>query len=44
MRIVLIATQKNYVLEAQLGARPAVGATADVMNIWQSKVDDYSIV
>ena len=43
LRIILIAAQKNYVLEA-LGARPAAGATPDVMNVWQSKVDDYSIV
>jgi len=27
-----------------LGARPAAGATPDVMNVWQSKADDYSIV
>ena len=44
LRIILIATQKNYVLEAPLGARPAAGATPDVMNVWQSKADDYSIV
>ena len=44
LRIILIAAQKNYVLEAPLGARPAAGATADVMNVWQSKADDYSIV
>src|SRR6266536_915925 len=44
LRIILIAAQKNYVLEAPLGARPAVGATPDVMNVWQSKADDYSIV
>ena len=44
MRIILIAAQKNYVLEAPLGARPAAGATLDVMNVWQSKADDYSIV
>ena len=43
-RIILIATQKNYVLEAPLGARPTAGATPDVMNVWQSKADDYSIV
>ena len=24
--------------------RPAAGATPDVMNVWQSKADDYSIV
>ena len=44
LRIILIAAQKNYVLEAPLGARPAAGATPDVMNVWQRKADDYSIV
>ena len=44
LRIILIAAQKNYVLEAPLGARPAAGPTPDVMNVWQSKADDYSIV
>ena len=44
LRIILIVVQKNYVLEAPLGPRPAAGATLDVMNVWQSKVDDYSIV
>ena len=44
LRIILIAAQKNYVLEAPLGARPAAGATPDVMNVWQSKADDYSTV
>src|SRR6266516_4100051 len=44
LRIILIVAQKNYVLDAPLGARPAAGATADVMNVWQSKADDYSIV
>ena len=44
MRIILIAAQKNYVLEALLGDKPAAGATPDVMNTWQSKADDYSIV
>ena len=44
MRIILIAAQKNYVLDAPLGDRPAAGATADVMNIWQARSDDYSIV
>ena len=44
LRIILIAAQKNYVLEAPLGGRPAAGATPDVMNVWQSKADDYSIV
>ena len=44
LRTILIAAQKNYVLEAPLGARPAVDAADDVKNIWQSKADDYSIV
>ena len=34
MRIILIVAHKNYVLEAPLGARPAAGATLDVMNVW----------
>ena len=44
LRIILIAAQKNYVLEALLGARPAVDAIDDVKNVLQSKADDYSIV
>ena len=41
LRIILIAAQKNYVLEAPLGARPAARATPDIVNAWQSKADDY---
>ena len=44
LRIILISAHKNYALEAPLGARPAAGATLDVMNTWQSKADDYSMV
>src|SRR3990170_678863 len=44
LRIILIAAQKNYVLEAPLGDRPAAGAEADVLNVWQARSDDYSIV
>ena len=33
LRIILVAAQNNYVLQAPLGARPAVGATPDVMNV-----------
>ena len=33
LRIILIAAQKNYVLEAPLGARPAADATDDVKNV-----------
>ena len=44
LRIILIAAQKNYVLDAPRGERPAAGADADVMNVWQARSDDYSIV
>ncbi len=33
LRIILIAAQKNYVLDASLGDRPIAGADADVMNV-----------
>ena len=33
MRFILIAAQKNYVLDAPLGDRPNAGADTDVMNI-----------
>ena len=44
LRIVLIAAQKNYVLNAPLGDRPIAGADADVMNVWLAQNDDYLIV
>ena len=44
MRIILIAPQKNYVLDAPLGDRPIAGADADVMNILQARYDYYLIV
>ena len=44
LRIILIAAQKNYVLDAPLGDIPIAGATADVMNIWQARYHDYFIV
>ena len=44
LRIVLIATQKNYVLDAPLGDGPIAGADADVVNFWQARYDDYLIV
>src|SRR5215216_2769991 len=43
LRIILIVAQKNYVMEAPLGVPPAP-ATVDIVNVWQSCVDDYSIV
>ena len=44
LRFILIAAQKNYVLDAPLGERLAVGADVDFMNIWEARSDDYSIV
>ena len=44
LRIILIAAQKNYVLDAPLGDRPIAGADADVMNVWLAQYDVYLIV
>ena len=33
LRFILIAAQKNYVLDAPLGGGPFAGADADVMNV-----------
>ena len=44
LRIILIAAQKNYVLDAPLGDRPIAGADAGVMNVWQARYFDYLIV
>ena len=44
LRIILIAAQKNYVLDAPLGDRPIAGADAGVMNVWLAQYDDYLIV
>ena len=44
LRIILIATQKNYVLDAPLGDWPIAGADADIMNVWLAQYDDYLIV
>ena len=33
LRIILIAAQKNYVLDAPLGDGPIAGADPDVMNV-----------
>ena len=43
LRIILIAAQKNYVLEAPLGVPPAL-ANLHAMNVWQTRSDDYMIV
>ena len=44
MRIILIAAQKNYVLDAPLGDGPIAGAGTNVMNVWQAQYDEYLIV
>ena len=44
LRIVLTVSQKHYLLDAPLGDPPTRPATEDVMNVWQSRKDDYSIV
>ena len=44
LRFILIARQKNYVLDAPLGERPIAGSDADVMTIWLAQYDDYLIV
>ena len=44
LRIVLIAAEKNYVLDAPPGERPAAGADANILNVWQARYDDYSIL
>ena len=44
LRFILIAAQKNYVLDAPLSDRPIAGADADIMNVWLAQYDDYLIV
>ena len=44
LRIIIIAAQKNYVLDAPLGDKPIAGVYADVMNVWQAWYDDNLIV
>ena len=43
LRFILIAAQKNYVLDAPLGDGPTEGEDAEVMNDWQARYDDYLI-
>ena len=38
LSIILVAAQKNYVLDAPLGDRTIAGADADVMNVLTSSV------
>ena len=41
LRIILTASQKAYVLNAQLGDPPAPVESVDVVNAWQARSDDY---
>ena len=43
LRIILIGARKQYVLEGPLGDAP-VPENQDIMNAWQSRADDYSLV
>ena len=43
LRIILIAGKKTYVLEAPLGDA-SIPENQDIMNAWQSRADDYSLV
>ena len=43
LRFILIDAKKDYVLEAPLGDAP-IPENQDVMNAWQSRADDYSLV
>ena len=43
LRTILIAARKAYVLEASLGDSP-IPENQDIMNAWQSRADDYSLV
>ena len=45
LRIILIAAQKYYLLDAPLGDRTIAGADADVMKVLtKARYDDYLIV
>ena len=43
LRIILIAAKKDYVLGAPLG-EARIPENQDVMNAWQSRADEYSLV
>ena len=43
LRIILIVAKKDYVLEAPLGEAP-IPENQGVMNAWQERANDYSLV
>ena len=44
LRLILQAGKKNYVLDATLGDEPPAMSDQDVLNAWQSRKEDYSVV
>ena len=44
LKLILIASMKDYVLDAPLGDPPVPATTQDVQNVWQTRSDDYSLV
>ena len=44
LRIIHIASRKAYVLDAPLSEAPVFPAEQDVMNAWQARTDDYSLI
>ena len=44
LKLILEAAKKDYVLDALLGDPPAPAAAQDVLNVWQARSDDYSLV
>ena len=44
LKLILEAAKKAYVLDAPLGDPPAPAAAQDILNVWQTRSDDYSLV
>ena len=44
LKLILEAVKKAYVLNAPLGDPPAPAAAQDILNVWQARSDDYSLV
>jgi len=44
LKLILEASKKAYVLNAPLGDPPAPAAAQDILNVWQTRSDDYSLV
>ena len=44
LKLILEAAKKAYVLNAPLSDPPAPAAAQDILNVWQTRSDDYSLV